>query len=173
MAFRYKLHKRAIIQSQFREMDNRLQFIAYSIMGFVHQTFGKDLVITEIFRTEEQQREYYRQPKTGPYKKSVHQFGRGLDFGIRPYRPTDLDAWPYEVATGNPVIEEAEAQTIDAWFSAIVSYDDERPEYDSIVHHDVGLGDHLHLQVSWRKTTRIRSDASRVCLIMRRLGFPL
>ncbi len=173
MAFRYKKNQRIIVQDQFRRMDARLQFIAYSIMGFAHQTFGKDLVITEIMRNEEQQRSYYRQPKTGPYKKSVHQFGRGIDFGIRPYRKDDLDFWPYSVATACPAIEEAEAKTIDAWFSQLVAYDDERPEYDSVVHHNVGMGYHIHLQVSWRKTTRIRSDLGRARLIARSLGITI
>ncbi len=173
MAFRYKKNQRIIVQDQFRRMDDRLQFIAFSIMGFTEHTFGKDLVITEIFRTPEQQRSYYRQPKTGPYKRSVHEFGRGIDFGIRPYRPDDLDPWPYNTSTGCPALEKAETDTIDRWFSAIVSYDDERPEKDSLIHHNVGLGDHLHLQVSWRKTTRIRSDIGRVCLIAKRLGITL
>jgi len=173
MAFRYKKNQRLIIQSQFRKMDDRLQFIAYSIMGFTSQVFGKDLVITEIMRTAEQQRAYYNQPKTGPYRRSVHEFGRGIDLGIRPYRADDLDSWPYDCPTGCPAIDEHEAKTIDAWFSAIISYDDERPEYDSVVHHDVGTGYHIHLQVSWRKTTRIRSDVSQARLIARRLGITI
>lgn len=173
MAFRYKKNQRLIMQDQFGRMDTRLQFIAYSIMGYTHQTFGKDLVITEIMRTEQQQRSYYKQPKTGPYRRSVHEFGRGIDFGIRPYRKDDLDPWPYDCPTECPALEGYETSTLDAWFSALIAYDEERPEYDSLIHHNVGMGDHLHLQVSWRKFTRIRSDMGRVRLLMKRLGITI
>jgi hypothetical protein len=170
MAFRYKKNQRLVIQSQFRRMDARLQFIALSVMGFTDHVFGKDIVITEIYRTRQQQESYY---PNQPYRPSVHQFGRGIDFGIRPYRPDDLDPWPYDAPTGCPALEASEVQTIDDWFSAVVSYDDERPDMDSLIHHNVGLGDHLHLQVSWRKSTRLRSECNQAQLIMRRLGVTL
>ena len=170
MSFRYKVNQQIILQDQFRLMDARLQFIAFAVMGFAWDMFGKDVVITEIFRTADQQRAYYKQPKTGPYRRSVHEFGRGIDFGIRSYRLGELCPWPNEKQTGCPAFTKEETDTIDAWFSAVVSYDDERPQFDSLIHHDIGLGDHLHLQVSWRKSTRIRSDVGQARLIAKRLG---
>lgn len=170
MAFRYKKNQQTVIQSQFRKMDARLQFIALAVMGFTDHVFGKDIVITEIYRSKADQMAYY---PGQPYRPSVHEFGRGIDFGVRAYRADELDQWPHTMPTGCPAFDEHEIKIIDNWFSGVVSYDDERPDMDSLIHHNVGLGDHLHLQVSWRKSTRLKSECNQAQLIMKRLGVTL
>jgi len=170
MAFRFKRGKTTQLLDELDRCDLRLKAIALSMMGYAEHQFGKDLVITEIYRTEAEQRSYY---PDRPYRPSVHQFGRGLDFGIRAYTAEELDPWPYGVATPNPALSHDEVARLDAFYSALVSYDDERPEFDSIIHHNVGLGDHMHIQVSWRTTTRLRSDRSLLQLIGQRLGVSL
>jgi len=170
MAFRFKTGQATQLLDELDRCDLRLKAIALAMMGYAEHHFGRDLVITEIFRTEKQQRAYY---PGQPYRPSVHQFGRGIDFGIRAYTAAELDPWPYPAATPNPALAPHEVGRLDAFWSALASYDDERPDYDSVVHHNVGLGDHLHLQVSWRPTTRLRSDRSLLRLIGQRLGVTL
>ena len=169
MAFRFK-HRRAVrLLDELERCDLRLKAIALSMMGYAEHHFGRDLVVTEIYRTEAEQRSYYQGQ---PYKPSVHQYGRGIDFGIRAYPAGELDPWPRPESLAVPALEPGEIARIDAFFSAVISYDDERPDYDSMVHHNV-KGDHLHLQVSWRPTTRLRSDRSRLQLIGQQLGVTL
>lgn len=169
--FRFKKDRTVMLLEEFRRMDPRLQFIALSMMGFAEFHFGKDLVVTEIFRTKEQQISYYPDK---PYRPSVHQYGRGIDFGIRQYTQGELDA---AIAGGQPSphpgIPVKEINLFDEWYSQIVSYDDERPDYDSIVHHNVGLGDHLHIQVSWRNSTRLKSDVPALKMLAERMGIVL
>lgn len=170
MAFRFKRGEQVRLRNEFEKMDPRLQVLSLSLMGFCLHHFHKDLVVTEIYRTEEQQRSYY---PDRPYRPSVHQFGRGIDFGIRKYPADQLEPYPYPYPRDNPAFSNEELDLLTKWYEQAVSYDDERPEYDSLIHHNVGLGDHLHLQVSWRKTTRLRSNATRVDLLAQRLSIAL
>lgn len=170
MSLQFKTGKTAIMHDQFRRMDPRLQLIALSIAAFCDLYFRKDIVVTEIFRTKAQQLLYYPNRK---YKPSVHQFGRGIDFGIRAYGAGELDSKKDGARLPHPGFTDAEIEMLDEWYSKIVQYDDERPDFDSMVHHDVGLGDHLHIQVSWRNTTRIRSDVPAITMLARRFGLSL
>lgn len=169
--FRFKKGRTTLLLDEFRRMDPRLQFIALSMMGFAEFHFGKDLVVTEIFRTEQQQRDYY---PGRPYRASVHQYGRGIDFGVREYREAELDAAIMGgLNSPHPGFSDKEINLLDEWYSKIVSYDDERPDFDSIVHHNVGLGDHFHIQVSWRNSTRLKSDVPTLKMLAERLGITL
>jgi len=170
MSLRFKAGRSFVLLDELERCDLRLKLLALAVMGFVDRHFRKDVVVTEIYRTEAQQRSYY---PGQPYKPSVHQFGRGIDFGIREYQASELDPWPHQTLQGVPALKPGEIAYLDAFFSAVISYDDERPEYDSMVHHNVGLGDHLHMQVSWRATTRLRSDRGRLQLVGQQLGVTL
>jgi len=169
MAIRFKAGRSHVLLDELERCDLRLKLLALAVAGYVDRHFKRDVVVTEIYRTEAEQRAIYpNDPKT----KSVHQFGRGIDFGIRAYPAGELDPWPRPESLAVPALEPGEIARIDAFFSALLSYDDERPDFDSMVHHNV-KGDHLHLQVSWRPTTRLRSDRSRLQLIGQQLGVTL
>jgi len=170
MSLRFKSGRSHVLLDELERCDLRLKLLALAVAGFVDRHFHKDVVVTEIYRTEAQQRSYY---PGQPYRPSVHQYGRGIDFGIRAYPADELDSWPRAESLAVPAMRPGEIALLDAFFSAVVSYDDERPEYDSMVHHNVGLGDHLHMQVSWRATTRLRSDRSRLQLLGQQLGVTL
>jgi len=165
---RYKRGQTLILRDQLKQADLRLRFIAYSMAAFCAEEFGKDLIVTEIVRTRAMQRSYYPDQ---PNKRSVHEFGRGIDFGVRAYGAQELDPHPISgQGEPHPGFRDTEINRLDAWYSAVVRYDDERPEYDSIVHHNIGLGDHIHVQVSWRPSTRLTSDRGRLRLMAERLG---
>ena len=170
MSLRFKAGKTTILRDEFRRMDDRLQVLALSIAGFSDLHFNKNIVITEIFRTKEQQLSYYPGQK---YRPSVHQYGRGIDFGIRTYGAGELDSDHGGARLPHPGFTEQEIELLDEWYSRVVQYDDERPDYDSIVHHNVGLGDHLHIQVSWRNSTRLRSDVPTLRMLAQRVGITL
>lgn len=94
---------------------------------------GIELTITCFMRTEKEQAWLYRRRKRKP--RSVHEFGRGADVRTRD--------WPEGLAIE---IRDKVNETF--------RYDASRPALKSAIWHDVGAGEHLHLQVSagnaWR-----------------------
>lgn len=168
MSLRFKVGKTTKLRDEFKAMNPRLQVLALSMAAFCDFHFGKDIVVTQIFRTKEQQLSYYPNRK---YRPSVHQFGRGIDFGVRPYGTEELDPGPGNCQLPHhPGFTEGEIAALDEWYSKAVQYDDERPEYDSTIYHDIGLGKHLHIQVSWRNTTRLRSNVPSIQMLLQRFG---
>lgn len=167
MSIRFKAGKTTILRDEFRRMDPRLQVLAFSIAAFCDFHFGKDIVVTEIYRTKAQQLKYYPNRK---YRPSVHQYWRGIDFGVRPYGAGELDSEEDGTRMPHPGFTDGEIATLDEWYTKAVQYDDERPEYDSTIYHDIGLGKHLHIQVSYRNTTRLRSNVPSIHMLLTRFG---
>lgn len=89
----------------------------------VCQMFGGVIEITEIFRTEAMQRRYY---PNDPVIKSVHQYWRGIDISL------------------HTVAAEKVLPTI-AGINASFPYG--KGEIKTALVHDIGMGNHLHLQV--------------------------
>lgn len=59
----------------------RLRLMVFALTGFADYHFGRDIIITHILRTQEEQDAFYgNDPRyeAAPWK-SVHQFGRGVD----------------------------------------------------------------------------------------------
>lgn len=68
-------------------LDDRLFVIVCTLSSLTYNFFNKPLIITEIFRNQEMQDYYYRDVagyKEKPWK-SVHQFGRGIDFRAKDF----------------------------------------------------------------------------------------
>lgn len=84
----------------------------------------RPLVITEIKRTEAQQRRYY---PNNPTSKSVHQYWRGVDVSLR-----NVDMAVAKIKAAN--------------FNRLYPYDVKRPSLSTFLIHDIGLGTHLHIQ---------------------------
>lgn len=88
----------------------------------VCQMFDGVLEITEIFRTEKMQRNYY--PNDSAIK-SVHQYWRGVDISLNGIKP------------------EGARSTVNA---INLSYPYGKGKIQTALIHDIGMGNHLHLQ---------------------------
>ena len=92
----------------------------------------KVLIVTDVLRTQEEQDKIYHHLiiyKQKPWK-SVHQFGRGIDIAVSNLMEAGLDP--------DLIVEAVNANWI---------YDPSRPKKKCAVRHNVGRGDHIHLQV--------------------------
>ena len=117
------LFKRPALEEQFYShegMDARLRGMILELAGFVSRTAGKNLVVTEVRRTPERQREIY-----GCLKPSRH-----LD---SPCGAVDLRSRGF---TAEEILEQQ--NWIEYW------YGDWGIRF---IHHDVGRGEHIHIQV--------------------------
>lgn len=127
--------KRTRISGEWDELDTKLRKILEFLYLFMEVRYNQDITITELIRTQEEQdilygkkcsnkdtRERY---KKSPWK-SVHQYGRGAD--IRTFD------WKRE------------------WIDDIMSilnkipYDENRPHKQTAIYHDIGTGEHIHIQ---------------------------
>ena len=107
------------------EISSRVKKIAEIFVGYVQLNFNKDAVITHILRTEMEQTEFYKDDqkfKISPWK-SVHQFGRGIDFRSRDFTPDEL-------------------KKIEAFMNLI----DYSKDKKTCTIHNIGQGMHIHLQ---------------------------
>lgn len=111
------------------KISNRLKDIISLGEQYVEMEFGKELVITDLMRTQKEQDNIYASnPKYAerPWK-SVHQYGRGCD----------LRVWEFT---------EEEIRKLENFFNCI-TYDPDRPSKKTCLVHDVGKGKHFHVQV--------------------------
>jgi len=99
-----------------------LRVIAFAAL-WVFRKYGRSPEVTEVFRTEEEQRSIY---PGDPTRKSVHQFWRGCDIVVRGIGP-------------------AEHRQIRDTANRLFPY--EKPGHQTCIYHDVGRGAHLHFQV--------------------------
>lgn len=111
------------------KLDNRLKIIVYALAGFINFNFSKALVLTGIFRTQEEQDEIYKDNFQYQKEKwsSVHQFGCGTDCSIKYFTDDEL-------------------QKIGIFLDKL-EYDKSRPTKKCWLIHDIGLGRHGHIQV--------------------------
>ena len=84
--------------------------------------------ITSIFRTQEEQDNYYGDREDYQKKpwQSVHQFWRGVDLRNRDMSKEMIDDIVF--------------------LNGIFIYDETRPHKRCIISHDIGKGDHIHCQ---------------------------
>ena len=110
------------------KLDYRLRVILYALAGFIYWHYGKSLTITELYRTQEMQDEYYKDDPIYQQKKwlSTHQTGRGADCST--YYFTE-----FEITGIKDFLKHFE-------------YGDNA--HNTFLFHDIGLESHLHLQVS-------------------------
>ena len=117
------------LEEEFTKLNTKLKCITWYILCYVKETYGVDLECTQIFRTQAEQDEIYRDdPKyiKSPWM-SVHQSWRGIDFSIK-----DLGA--------------AKAKKMAAEVNEIFPYG--KGSLKTVLAHEVGShGFHLHVQV--------------------------
>ena len=117
------------------KLDKRLKIIVIFLDWYCKKYMGRDIQLTCIFRTQKEQDAIYGDdPK---YQKkpwySVHQFHRGIDIGVNAFTTSK---------------KRILRNVLNKRF-----YYGKR--HKTCVWHDVGLGDHFHVQVSSGNTTRI------------------
>ena len=107
---------------------SKLGLITYVLDNFCQYHFGKELVITEVLRTLDMQDKYYKDDPVYQKKTflSVHMFGRGIDI-----RSSDFD--------------EVQIQKMLDFVNTAFPYGD--GEHDTAIFHNVGQGEHIHLQI--------------------------
>jgi hypothetical protein len=121
--------KNVLVESQFSLIDKRLKIILLFLDYYVFERYQKELTITDLMRSQEEQDAIYAMDENYKIKpwKSVHQVGRGADV-----RTFDL---PKNI--------------IDDILTLLntLPYDDKRK---TAIHHDIGTGAHIHIQVKAR-----------------------
>jgi len=108
-------------------IDKRLFILIKFLDIFTLQKFGKQITITELFRTQSEQDNIYadnQEYKIHPWK-SVHQFGRGADIRAVNFTKEEQDEIIFMMNK--------------------YPYGDGK--HNTILLHDVGDGLHFHLQV--------------------------
>ncbi len=105
------------------KLNDRLFWVVGLISLWVSRKHGRAPEITEVYRTEAEQRRIYA---NDPNRKSVHQFWRGCDIVVR--------------GLGSAAHVE-----IKDFVNRLFLYG--KPGHETCVYHDAGTGWHLHVQV--------------------------
>lgn len=115
---------------EFLQLKPRLKIIMTLLEQFFTVEFKKDILVTGCFRTQDEQDAIYKDNQKYQEKpwQSVHQFWRGCDVRVIDWTPKERD------------------RTL--MYLNSFTYDDTRPEMKTAIIHDVGAGNHLHVQVS-------------------------
>lgn len=71
-------------------LDNRLRVIVYALAGFAFDRFMKNIVITEIMRTEEERREIYKDLPSMRDVVGVHEVWRAIDIRTVNFSPDEI-----------------------------------------------------------------------------------
>ena len=109
--------------NRLRAKNKQLYDIVMDIAVYSSETLQKEIVVTSILRTMDEQKEIY-----GYAKESVHLYWRGVD----------LRSWMYQGAELGKLLE---------YLNKKYDYDPERPGQHKVdIHHNVGRGQHIHLQ---------------------------
>ena len=114
-------------KAEFARLDNRLQTILIYLSGLAEHLYHKSVVITHLWRTQEGQDEIYKGNAVYQSKPwvSVHQVGRGADIRSDTYTPAEINNLVSEL---NSTFEYGGGK-------------------QTAICHDVGHGQHFHIQV--------------------------
>ncbi len=124
------------LKTEIEQIDGRLRFLIYACAGYLYNTYGKKLVLSELLRSQETQDEYYKNTlgyKENPWK-SVHQYGRGADISVMYLTKEEYNDLLY-------------------FINRYIIYDGAKA---SATVHDVGQGIHFHVQVNYKGITEIK-----------------
>ena len=114
------------------ELDQRLVVMLLAVAGYTERRGWPEPVVTCIFRTREEQKRIYGKDKP-PF--SVHEFWRGLDLRA--------SEWG-----------ELRCRELAHWINNVFVYGKGK---EACLYHNVGRGQHLHLQVPpWKGAGRPR-----------------
>jgi hypothetical protein len=128
-------NQRQVDEWKDKRLDGRLRVIIYALAGFVFDNFQKFLVITEIYRTEEERRLIYANDVEMIEKVGVHEVWRGIDLRA-------LDFTKEEI---NLMVE------------FLNSHFEYTGKCETALAHDV-VGFHLHVQVDGDGVTAIKAS---------------
>jgi hypothetical protein len=125
-------------EDEFNRIDPRLQAEAFMVEGFIQFYFGLDMFITHIEREDEQQDEIYKdnpEYKIKPWP-SVHQSRpcRGIDFRSYTFKKEQREGLLLFVNIHLPYGKEG---------------------HFTLKWHDVGQGEHFHIQVNGLDKTEL------------------
>lgn len=112
-----------------KNLNERLRNIILCLDYFSVAKFGKEIVITDIYRTQEEQDEIYKKHpnyKKKPWK-SVHQFWRGIDIRSSIFEKEEINELLFVLNR--------------------IPYDPKRSKKKTAQVHTVGKGLHFHIQV--------------------------
>ena len=128
--------KQEVLRQQFYDLeavDPRVRAVVSEMDYFFQQKFGRELVITSVGRTEEEQKELYPDffARIGRVRPSAH-----LD---RPCRAVDLRSRD---------LSEGEIQTLREYFE---SWWEELPGWAFLVNDRGGAFPHIHIQVGKKR----------------------
>ena len=107
-------------------IKDRLKDIIYMLALYTELEFRKDITLTELHRTQEEQDSYYKDNDRYREKpwKSVHQYGRGADIRTKNFEQEEI------------------MKMVD--FLNHVHYS---TKHNTALFHDIGIGEHIHIQV--------------------------
>jgi hypothetical protein len=114
-------------KKEFGMIDARLQAILYFVEGYTRQNFDKEITLTHLIRTkEEQDRIYGANPRyvANPWT-SVHQVNRGADIRSHSFTTDEI----------NMIVNIV---------NSLFVYNN---NLQTCIYHDVGAGAHIHFQV--------------------------
>lgn len=122
-------------KAEYNDISGKLRQLIEMLSLYMWLKYGRQIMITELKRTQEEQDDIYSKHSDkavrAKYKKkawsSVHQFDRGADIRTHDW-------------------ERHEIKDALFWLNQIV-YDKKRPRKKTAIYHDIGTGEHLHLQV--------------------------
>lgn len=123
-------------KAEFDYIDDRLVFIIYAFDGYISANFPEySITVTHILRTQEEQDRIYGNNPEYQKKKwtSVHQVGRGIDVSTAGWQRKDIDT----------ILE----------FLNIAHYG--KGTLRTTIFHDVGRGEHIHIQVNGAGITEL------------------
>ena len=106
------------------EIPSKMMGILSAIIIYVLIRYSKHIELTDIFRTEAEQRAIY---PTKPKRKSVHQYWRGVDFVVRG-------------------LTQEQCKSICKWINKTFKYG-KVPYKTCKYHRIIGNASHFHLQV--------------------------
>ena len=124
--------------AEFDRVKKRLQIIVYALDAYVKHRYKKEIMVTSIFRTQEEQDEIYGHLagyKESPWK-SVHQYWRGVDVRLSNFSKEEI-------------------KDILMFLNKSFEY---TGRYETAIKHDIGYGSHIHIQVDMDGVTNIRDD---------------
>ena len=123
--------KTGLIEDEYlnNKISSRLEAILFMLDKYVKIEFDKEILITGLIRSQKEQDDIYGNNPAYQKKpwKSVHQYGRGADIRVHNFTQTELDK------IGN--------------FLNMITYDENRLHKKTAIVHDVGRGNHIHIQV--------------------------
>lgn len=119
--------KNVWLEQQFKQVDRRIRVLLSFVDLFTVQKYGKEIIVTDLIRTQSQQDTIYKD--NHDYQKkpwsSVHQYGRGADI-----RTSNLE-YPQKMELVELLNK--------------LPYGDGK--HKTALFHDIGTGEHIHIQV--------------------------